>query len=65
MVFGTYGKLPGAKPPFKDPEVVNEQAATESVLHVQIDQPATQQTPHLQHEVEQSYTHTHTHYDLV
>lgn len=34
MVFGTYGKLPGAEPPLKDSEVVDEQTATEGVLHV-------------------------------
>lgn len=32
--FGTYSKLPGTKPPFKDSEVVDEQAATEGIFHV-------------------------------
>lgn len=32
--YGTYSKLPGAKPSLKDSEVVDEQAATEGVLHV-------------------------------
>lgn len=45
---GTYGKLPGAKPPLEYSEVIDEQAATERVLHIQTDQPATQQPPKLQ-----------------
>lgn len=55
--FCTYSKLPGAKPPLKDSEVIDEQAAAERVLHIQTDQPAAKQPPHLQHEGEHSYTH--------
>lgn len=32
--YGTYSKLPGTKPPLKDSEVVDEQAATEGIFHV-------------------------------
>lgn len=46
--FDTYSKLPGTKPPFKDSEVVDEQAATEGIFYVQTNQPAPQEPPHLQ-----------------
>lgn len=62
LIISTYSELPGSKPPLKDSEVVDEQAATEGVLHVQTDQPAKQQPPHLQQGERRVILTTHTPY---
>lgn len=53
----TYSKLPGSKPSLENSKVVNQQAAAEGVLHIQADQPATQQPPHLQPEEKKRFKH--------
>lgn len=44
---GTHSKLPGPKPPLKDSEVVDEQAATEGVFDIETDQSTAKEPPNL------------------